>query len=151
MVSSAASTVDQYLQELPEQRRKVVSAMRELILTNLPVGYEETVNWGMLSYEIPLSVYPNTYNKQPLSYAGLAAQKHFNSLYLMAIYSRARSYQELLEAYEEKGLKPDLGKSCLRFRRLEDLPLEKVGELIASMSPAEFIAIYEKNRVGSRH
>ena len=135
MVSYHVQTPEEYLASIPQDRRPVIERVRQLILDNLPQGYVETVNWGMLSYEIPLEVFPHTYNKQPLSYAGLAAQKQKNSLYLMAVYSSPEAYQSLLEAYAAKGLKPDLGKSCLRFRKPEDLPLEKVAELIRFKSP----------------
>jgi len=104
------------------------------------------MRWGMLSYEIPLSLYPHTYNGQPLNYIGLAAQKQKNSLYLLGVYADPAALQDLLEAYARSGLKADMGKSCLRFRKARDLPLEKIGELIASMPPEKFIAMYEKSR-----
>lgn len=133
-------TVESYLQNLPEDRRAVVSAMRELIQRNLPQGYQETVNWGMISYEVPLELYPNTYNKQPLAYAGLAAQKNYNALYLLGVYSDPKRRTELEQAFAAAGKKLDMGKSCLRFRALDDLPLAAVGKLIASMPVTEFIA-----------
>ena len=104
------------------------------------------MRWGMLSYEIPLSLYPHTYNGQPLNYIGLAAQKQKNSLYLMGVYTDSAALQDLLEAYARSGLKADMGKSCLRFRKAQDLPLEKIGELIGSVPPEKFIAMYEKSR-----
>lgn len=150
MVSYHVQTPEVYLESIPQERRPVIEQVRQIILDNLPKGYVEAVNWGMLSYEIPLEVFPNTYNKQPLSYAGLAAQKQKNSLYLMATYSSPEAYQSLLEAYAAKGIKPDLGKSCLRFLKAEDLPLEKVAELIRFKTPKEYIETYLQSRLGQR-
>ncbi|HOA21994.1 MAG TPA: DUF1801 domain-containing protein [Anaerolineaceae bacterium] len=150
MVSSAAQNPEDYLAELPDDRRREISIVRELILAHLPQGYVETMRWGMLSYEIPLAVYPDTYNGQPLNYIGLAAQKQKNSLYLMGVYADPAALRELMAAYERSGLKPDMGKSCLRFRAARDLPLEKIGELIASLPPDKFIALFESSRQASR-
>ncbi len=150
MVSSAAQSPEAYLAELPADRRQEIAAVRALILAHLPAGYEERMRWGMLSYEIPLRTYPVTYNGQPLSYVGLAAQKQKNSLYLMGVYADPTALQSLLEAYAREGLKADMGKSCLRFRKAQDLPLETIGELIASLPPEKFIAVYEKSRQALR-
>jgi len=150
MVSSAAQDPQAYLAELPADRQQEIAAVRELILSHLPAGYVETMRWGMLSYEIPLAVYPDTYNGQPLNYIGLAAQKQKNSLYLMGVYADPAALRELMAAYERSGLKPDMGKSCLRFRAARDLPLEKIGELIASLPPDKFIALFESSRQASR-
>ncbi len=146
MVSSAAQSPEAYLAELPAENKQEIAVVRDLVLAHLPAGYEEAMRWGMLSYEIPLSLYPHTYNGQPLNYIGLAAQKQKNSLYLMGVYADPAALQDLLEAYARSGLKADIGKSCLRFRTAQDLPLEKIGELIASMPPEKFIAMYEKSR-----
>ncbi len=143
MVSSTTTTPADYLASLPEDRRKIISAVREMILENLPVGYQETINWGMLSYEIPLEIYPDTYNKNPLSNVGLAAQKNYNSLYLMAVYQNPADYQELMEAFDAMGVKPDMGKSCIRFKKLEQLPLDTIARLIAKTSVDDYIRIYE--------
>ena len=143
MVSSSTTTPDAYLASLPEDRRKIISAVRDLILQNLPEGYQETINWGMLSYEIPLETYPDTYNKNPLSNVGLAAQKNYNSLYLMAVYQHLADYQELMDAFEAMGIKPDMGKSCIRFKTLEQLPLDTIARLIAKTSVDDYIRIYE--------
>lgn len=119
MVSTSTTTANDYLASLAQDRREVISAVRELILRNLPEGYQETINWGMLSYEVPLETYPDTYNKKPLSYVGLAAQKNYNSLYLMSVYQDPADYQELMEAFARMGVKPDMGKSCIRFKKLD--------------------------------
>lgn len=139
MVSSTTTTPTDYLASLPQDRREVISAVRDLILQYLPKGYEETINWGMLSYEVPLEVYPDTYNKKPLSYIALAAQKNYNSLYLMSVYQDPADYQELMDAFDAMGVKPDMGKSCIRFKKLEQLPLETISRLIANTSVQEFV------------
>lgn len=150
MVSNHIQTPEEYLESIPKERRPVISQMRQLVLDNLPKGYVETISWGMLSYDIPLEVFPDTYNKQPLNYAGLAARKQKNSLYLMAAYTSPEAWQSLLDAYTAQGLTADLGKSCLRFNKPEDLPLEKVGELIRFKTPEEFIEMYLQSRHGQR-
>ena len=139
MVSTSTTTATDYLASLPQDRREVISAVRELILRNLPEGYQETINWGMLSYEVPLETYPDTYNKKPLSYVGLAAQKNYNSLYLMSVYQDPADYQELIKAFDGMGVKPNMGKSCIRFKKLDQIPLEIIGRLIAKTSVQDFV------------
>jgi hypothetical protein len=146
MVQSKAATVEEYLESLPEERRAVVAAVREVILRNLPEGYQETMNWGMISYEVPLEKYPKTYNGQPLCYAALAAQKNYYSLYLMAAYGDSKGGERLREEFRKAGKKLDMGKSCVRFRKLDDLPLEAIGRVIASMTPQKWIAYLETCR-----
>ena len=143
MVRSPAATVDAYLAELPEERRAVIAGVRTLIRKHLPKGYEESVNWGMLCYQIPLARYPDTYNGQPLGYVALASQKNYCALYLMAVYMNPARMKALQEAFAKSGKKLDMGKSCLRFRTLDDLPLDAIGELIASTPPEQFIAMNE--------
>jgi uncharacterized protein YdhG (YjbR/CyaY superfamily) len=146
MATSKAATVDEYLAELPPERREIVSKVRDLVRRNLPKGYEETMNWGMISYEIPLARYPNTYNRQPLSYVGLAAQKNYYALYLTSAYQNSEQGKQLAEAFKKAGKKLDMGKSCLRFKTLDDLPLEAVGRIVASTPPEKWIAQYEAAR-----
>ncbi len=153
MVSSKATTVKQYLAELSEARRAVVSAVRDVILKNLPEGYEETMNWGMICYEIPLSRYSDTYNKQPLSYAALAAQKNFYAVYLSALYcgtDNTKREDWFRKEFEKAGKKLDCGKSCVRFKKLEDLPLDVIGAAIQIATPDEFIQFYEESRKNVR-
>lgn len=145
-MQSQAQTPDAYLAELPPERAAVVAAVRAVVLEHLPPGYEETMRWGMLSYEVPLATYPDTYNGQPLSYVGLAAQKRHYALYLSGVYADPAQEAALRAAYDALGRKPDLGKSCLRFKRLEDVPLETVGQLIGAVPPEAFIATYEASR-----
>ena len=146
MVRSKATTVAQYLEELPPERRAVVSAVRKTILANLPEGYAESMNWGMISYEVPLERYPDTYNGQPLGYLALAAQKRHYSLYMTAVYQDPEQEAKLREGFKKAGKKLDMGKSCVRFRKLDDIPLDVVGDLIASTPPDELIARYEESR-----
>lgn len=136
---SSASTVDQYLSELPDDRRQAVEAVRRTILENLPDGYEEMMNWGMITYQVPLETYPDTYNGKPLMYAALASQKNYVSVYLMGIYGDDDARQEFEAAYRATGKRYDVGKSCVRFRELDDLPLPLVGESIASLGVEEFV------------
>jgi hypothetical protein len=148
MVQSKAATVEEYLQELPEERRSVIAAVRAVILKNLPKGYRESMNWGMISYEVPLERFPKTYNGQPLSYAALAAQKNYFALRLMSVYGDTKQAKWFHEEFRKAGKKLDMGKSCVRFRKLEDLPLEVIGKTIASVSPEEYIAHYEAAQQG---
>ncbi|MER2600368.1 MAG: DUF1801 domain-containing protein [Caldilineales bacterium] len=150
MASSQATTVAAYLDELPAERRAIIEQVRTVILQNLPAGYEEQMRYGMISYEVPLARYPKTYNKQPLSYIGLAAQKNAYSLYLMCQYNEAMPQEWLAERFAEAGKKLNMGKSCVRFRRLEDLPLDVIGEAVAMINPEQFIAQYEQSRLTSR-
>jgi hypothetical protein len=146
MVQSKAATVEEYLEELPEERREVVSAVRDMVLAHLPEGYEETMRWGMISYEIPLSRYPVTYNKQPLGYVALAAQKNYYSLYVLSCYQDSDDEAWLREQFRKAGKKLDMGKCCVRFKRVEDLPLEAIGEVISRTPPETTIERYEESR-----
>ena len=139
LMRSSASTVEEYLGELSEERRAAIEAVRQVILQNLPKGYEEVINWGMITYQVPLETYPDTYNKKPLMYAALAAQKNHMAVYLTAIYMNEKAGQEFEEAYLATGKRYDVGKSCVRFKELADLPLELIGESIASLQVSEFV------------
>ena len=136
---SSASTVEKYLGELSEERRAAIEAVRQVILKNLPKGYEEVMNWGMITYQVPLETYPDTYNKKPLMYAALAAQKNHMAVYLTAIYMNEKASREFETAYRATGKQYDVGKSCVRFKELADLPLELIGESIASLQVSEFV------------
>jgi len=146
MPRSDATSVAQYLDELPEDRRATIAAVRSVIRKNLPPGYEERVNYGMISYEIPLSRYSTTYNKQPLSYLALAAQKNYNAIYMMRVYGDTMQEKKLRNAFAKAGKKLDMGKSCIRFKSADDLPLDVIGELVASTPADAWIAIFEASR-----
>ena len=148
MAKSAASTVDEYLAELPEDRRRALSAVRDVVLRHLPEGYRETMAFGMIGYGIPLERYPNTYNRQPLAFAGLAAQKNYNAFYLTCVYQDPELERELREGFMAAGKKLDMGKSCIRFKKPDDLALDAIGRIIAATPPERFIAQYEKARGG---
>ena len=150
MVNSKAKTVKEYLDELPADRRKEIAKVRSVVRKNLPKGFRETINWGMICYEIPLERYPDTYNKQPLGTAALAAQKNYNSLYLMGAYPDPERRKRLEGAFKKNGKKMDMGKSCLIFRKADDLPLDAIGEIIASTPPDRVIAMYESARGKSK-
>lgn len=146
MARSTATTVQQYLDELPDDRRTVIATVRETIVCNLPAGYQETMNWGMISYEIPLEQYPTTYNGQPLGYVAVAAQKNYYALYLSNVHGNAEQETRLEDAFRSAGKKLDMGKACLRFRALDDVPWQVIGQIVGSTSPEEHIAQYEAAR-----
>jgi Arc/MetJ family transcription regulator len=150
MVSSRATTVDAYLRDLPEERRAVVSAMRDLVRRHLPKGYEESLAWGMITFGVPLERFPDTYNGQPLCYIGLAAQKNHFALYLMGAYQDGAIDRALREGFARAGKTLDMGKSCLRFKRLDELPLDVIARAVAALPPEELIAAHEKQHGGRR-
>ncbi len=143
MMHSDAKTPEEYLNSLPPDRKAALREVRDVILDSLPVGYEETVNWGMICYEIPLSRYPDTYNKQPLMMAALGNQKNHMAVYLTSVYSDKETEDWFKAEYARTGKKLHMGKSCVRFRKLQDLPLELIGEVIGTTSVNEFIRRYE--------
>lgn len=142
---SAARTVDEFLAGLPPDRRATVARVRDVVRHHLPAGYEEAMNWGMICYQVPLTRYPSTYNNQPLCYAALTAQKNYYSLYLMGGYADDQG-TTLRGEFEKAGKKLDMGRSCVRFRTLDDLPLDVIGAFIASIPPEKYIAHYEASR-----
>ena len=145
-MQSTATTVDEYLGSLPDDRRDAIERVRDVILANLDAGFEEAMNWGMITYQVPLETYPDTYNGQPLMFASLASQKNHMAVYLMSVYSDHVTATEFEEAYRATGKKFDMGKSCVRFRRLEDLPLDLIGSTIAATSAQDYIDLYERTR-----
>ena len=146
MVTTKAQTVREYLAGLPADRRAAISAVRKVIRDHLPQGYEEGLLYGMVSYYVPLSRYPKTYNGQPLAVASLGSQKGHMALYLMNVYGDRELERWFTAAFRKAGKKLDMGKSCVRFRALDDLPLEVIGQAIARTSVVDFIASYERSR-----
>ena len=138
-MQSDAKDVLTYLEELPEERRTTIETVRRVILENLPEGYEEAMNWGMITYQVPLQEYPDTYNGKPLLYAALASQKNHMAVYLTSIYMQDTERQAFEAAYRQTGKRFDAGKSCVRFRKLDDLPLELIGQSIASCPMPDFV------------
>ena len=146
MVSSKATTVADYLAELPLERRAEIEKVRDLVNSAMPEGFREGIGYGMIVWFIPLERYPDTYNKQPLGYAALAAQKNYNSLYLHCVYASKESSERVKQASAAAGKKLDMGKSCIRFKTADDLPLDVIRDEIASTTPDQFIRIYEEAR-----
>ncbi|MCE2465789.1 MAG: DUF1801 domain-containing protein [Dehalococcoidia bacterium] len=139
-------SVDEYIAGLPEERRGAIGSLRDLILTHLPEGYSEEMDFGMIAYVVPLAVYPQTYNGHPLMYAALASQKNYMSLYLMNIYGDPETYEWFTEEFKARGKKLDMGKSCVRFKKLDDLPMDVIGQAIAKTPSSNYIDIYEASR-----
>ena len=146
MVKSEAATADQYLSELSDDRRASISEVRQVILDNLPEGYRETVQFGIISYVVPLETFPKTYNRKPLTYISLASQKDYMSLYLMSIYGDEEKASDFDAEFEASGRKMDRGKSCVRFKKVDDLPMDLIGKTVAGTSLQEYIEIYERSR-----
>ncbi len=143
---SDAVTVEEYLAGLPEDRRASISAVRDVVNANLPAGYVEAMGFGMIGWGIPLEDYPDTYNGQPLGIAALASQKNHMALYLMGLYGSEPEETWFREEYARRGMKLDMGKSCVRFKRLDQVPLDVIGEVIAKITPEMFIERYEASR-----
>jgi hypothetical protein len=146
-MQSKATTVEKYLAELPLDRRAAIAAVRAVILKNLPVGYEEGMQYGMIGYFVPHKLFPAGYHcdpRQPLAFACLASQKNYMSLYMMCMYDDGEDATRFREAWAKTGKKLDMGKSCIRFKRLDDLPLDLIGQEIKRMPVKKYIAWYEK-------
>ena len=148
-MQSTAQTPEEYLSVLPEDRKIVMSQLRNAIIDNLPEGFEEVMSYGMLGYVVPHRLYPNGYHcspKLPLPFISLASQKNFIALYHMGIYSDNSLLEWFIGEYpKHTKMKLDMGKSCLRFKKVDDIPLSLIGELAAKMSVEEWITIYENN------
>lgn len=146
-MQSKATSPKQYLEELPEDRKEPVSKLRQQILDNLPKGIEELMNYGMLGYVVPHSVYSDGYHcnpKDPLPFMNLASQKNFVAVYSMVLYSRKDLMDWFTSEYTKRCKhKLDMGKSCIRFKKMEDIPFDLIGELTAKVSTEEWIDIYE--------
>lgn len=155
---SDAATVDDYLALLPKQRHETLQTVRATILKNLPKGYEEGMQYGMIGYYVPHSVYPDGYHcdtTQPVPFAGLASQKNYVSLYLMCVYGHPEQEKWFREAWQATGKKLDMGKSCIRFKQADDIPLEVIGEAIKRVPVKAFLDFYtahipEKSRAKRR-
>ncbi len=145
-MKSDATLVEEYLDELPEDRREAISTIRDVINEHLPDGYEETMAFGMIGWSVPLSTYPDTYNGEPLGVVALASQKRHMAVYLTGVYADEGLEDWFRAQYADRGLKLDMGKSCVRFNRLEQLPLDVLGEVIRRVPPERLIAHYEAAR-----
>lgn len=147
-MQSEAKTVDQYFDELPEDRKEVMHRLRKLIKENLPDGFEEAMGYGMPGYVVPFSRYPQGYRcdpSVPLPFAGLASQKNHIAVYHMGMYAKPGLHEWFEEEYAKRvGKKPDLGKSCLRFRPTQDIPYDLLAELFRKITVDEWISMVDK-------
>jgi uncharacterized protein YdhG (YjbR/CyaY superfamily) len=146
VAQSKAATPDDYLAELEPARAAEVGAVRNLVNRSLPPGFVERMAWGMISWEVPLEVSGPTYNKQPLCYVALAAQKKHLALYLNCVDASDQRGERLKASFEAAGKHFDMGKSCLRFRCADDLPADAIAEVVASTTPEQFAAHYRAAR-----
>lgn len=145
-MQSKATTVSEYLAELPPERREALEAVRAVIRRNLDADYEEGMQYGMIGYYVPHRVFPPGYHcdpKQPLPFAALAAQKNHLAVYLMAVYGDSEQEQWLRKEWAHAGKKLDMGKSCIRFKKAEELALDVLGEAIRRCPAQAFIARYQ--------
>lgn len=144
-----ASSVEEYLGNIPEERREPMNKLRKVILENLPEGFREELSYGMVGYVVPHEVYPAGYHcnpKLPLPFLSIASQKNFVAFYHMGIYADKELYDWFVgEYYKHSKYKLDMGKSCIRFKRIDDIPYDLLGELVRKMSAKDWIELYEKN------
>lgn len=144
-----SKTPDQYLLEIPEERKEAMSKLRNTILENLPEGFEETMTYGMIGYVVPHKIYPNGYHcdsKIPLPFMSIASQKNFVALYHMGIYADDKLLEWFVGEYPKHcKTKLDMGKSCIRFKKMNDIPFELIGELCKKVTVEDWIAKYESN------
>ena len=138
------------LAALPPEQRAALKEVRDVVRRNLPKGYKEIGAWGMIAWSIPLSRYSDTYNKQPLCLAGLAARKNMYTLYLMGAYADPAQKKMLTDGFAKAGKTLDMGKSCIHFRRVEDLPLDVIGRVIRAIPVGKYIKMYETARARPR-
>lgn len=151
-MTSKATTVDEYLAELPEDRREALQAIRAAVNSNLGSGFKEGMQYGMIGWFVPHSVYPAGYHcdpKQPLPFMGLASQKNHIGFYAFCIYTDAKLKDWFVDEFQKTGNRLDMGKSCIRFKKLEAIPLELLGQLTSKISVEKFIQSYEEARANN--
>jgi hypothetical protein len=144
---AAAKTLEEYLASLPEERRLAMKEVRKVILSHLPVGYAECMQGGMIAYVVPHNLYPPGYHcdpKQPLQYAALGSQKNYMVLYLMTVYGDHETERWFRTAFHAAGKKLDMGKACVRFKTVDDLPLDVIGQVIARVPVRAYLARVEQ-------
>ena len=144
-----ANTPDEYIKAIPEERKEIMQNLRKVILDNLPKGFSEEINYGMIGYVIPHKTYPNGYHcdpKLPLPFMNIASQKNFIAVYHMGIYADNELMDWFIGEYPKYvKTKLDMGKSCIRFKKIDQIPLQLIGKLVAKMTPEKWIEIYEAN------
>jgi len=146
-MQSKAKTVDEYLETLPDDRAEIIAALRKVINKNLPKGFEETMQYGMISYVVPHTLYPEGYHtnsKDALPFISIASQKNHIAVYHMTVYEGALHDWFVKEFKKHSDKKLDMGKSCIRFKKPDDVPVKLFGELATKVKPKEWIEIYEK-------
>ena len=148
--ASNVKTPAQYIASLPADRAKTIATVRALVNKHIPRGYDECLVWGTIGWAIPLSRYPDTYNQQPICYVALSSQKNFCSLYMMGAFWSASQLEQLRAAFKAAGKKLDMGKCCVHFETPDDLPLEALGKLIASIPSEQWIEMYEQSRLQTK-
>jgi len=148
-MQSTAKTVDAYLEQLPEERKEAMKQLRQMFLKNLPKGFVEEMSYGMIGYVVPHSLYPAGYHcntKLPLPFVNFASQKNFIAVYHMGLYADPVLLAWFKDEFVKRATgKLDIGKSCLRFKKPEQIPYELIGELMTKVTPEVWIAMYEKN------
>jgi uncharacterized protein YdhG (YjbR/CyaY superfamily) len=146
-MTSDAKTPEEYISQLPEERQEVILKLRKVILDNLPNGYEEQMSYGTLGYVVPHSLYPEGYYckpETPLPFINLASRKNFVAVYHMGIYANKELMDWFIEEYPNySNRKLDMGKSCIRFKKIEEIPYQLIGELASKMTTKKWITIYE--------
>ena len=144
-----ATSPDDYISQIPEDRKEPMRKLRQVILNNLPNGIEETMSYGMIGYVVPNSIYPDGYHctpELPLPFMNIASQKNFIAVYHSGVYAKKELYDWFVSEYpKHSSRKLDMGKSCIRFKKIEDIPYELIGELTTKMTTQEWIDIYEAN------
>ena len=147
-MQSKSKTVPEYIDSLLPERKQIINSIRKVIRKNLPKGFQEEMNYGMIGYVVPHKIYPEGYHCDPtlpLPFLGLASQKNFIAIYHMGIYAQPKLlewFQDEWRVHSTKKL--DMGKSCIRFKKPEDVPLDLIGELVTKLTPQQWIGIYEK-------
>ena len=153
-MQSKAATVDQYINELPEERKKPMEEIRKVIRKNIPKGFQECMSYGMVGYVVPHSKYPDGYHcdpKLPLPFLAFASQKNFIAIYHMGIYADPKLLKWFTEAHAKASPKKlDMGKSCMRYKKPEDIPYALIGELVTKITPDDWIEMYERNYKNQR-
>ncbi len=146
-MQSQAKTPKQYLSELPEERKNPMEKLHKTISENLPEGFEETMSYGMLGYVVPHTIYPKGYHcdpKLPLGFIAIASQKNFIALYHMGIYADKNLYDWFVSEYPKHcKTKLDMGKSCIRFKKMDDIPYDLIAQLVQKVAVQEWITMYE--------
>ena len=150
-MQSKARTVDEYIEELPDDRKEAIKTLRKVILENLPEGFREEMNYGMIGYVVPHSIYPKGYHctpELPLPFMNIASQKNFIAVYNMCVYGDKQLLDWFKDSYAiQSKTKLDMGKSCIRFKKPDQIPYKLIGELASKVTPAEWIRLYEERYV----